>query len=125
LIGFILTIELDWPAFFNPIYRKNCTLTAGPYDERVWPVFSPDGKTLAYTAEIDGKWYVVNGKEKAGPYDDISYSLTFSPDGKTLAYRAEIDGELQSMLLFEGNEYIGSICNNSIIYFSNNQIFIE
>jgi roadblock/LC7 domain-containing protein len=96
----------------------------GPYDEYGWPVFSPDGKTLAYTAEIDGKWYFVNGKEKAGPYDEYGW-LTFSPDGKTLAYTAKIDGELQSILMFEGNEYIGSICNNSIIYFSNNQIFIE
>jgi len=97
---------------------------AGPYDKCDDLTFSPDGKTLAYTAKIDGKWYVVNGKEKAGPYEDI-WDIAFSPDGKTLAYKAKIDGEWQSMLLFEGNEYIGSICNNSIIYFSNNQIFIE
>src|SRR5574344_21225 len=95
---------------------------AGPYNWCCFLTFSPDGKTLAYQAIIDCEWYVIAGKEKAGPYN-WCVDLTFSPDGKTLAYRAEIDGELQSMLLFEGNEYIGSICNNSIIYFSNNQIF--
>jgi len=38
LIGFILTIELDWPAFFNPIYRKNCTLTI-LIDMNNWRIF--------------------------------------------------------------------------------------
>ena len=57
------------------------------------PNFSPDGKTLAYTAKIDGKWYVIAGKEKA-VHMNIYFSLTFSPDGKTLAYTAKIDGKL-------------------------------
>ena len=63
----------------------------------------PDGKTLAYSAEIDGKWYLFVGKEKAGPFDYV-YSPEFSPDGKNLAYSAEINGK---WYLFVGKEKAG------------------
>lgn len=63
----------------------------GPYDEVGGGkfTFSPDGKTIAYTAKKDDKWHVIKGKEKIGSYDDV-WGARFLSDNKTLAYVAEI-----------------------------------
>ncbi|TCW61870.1 WD40 repeat domain-containing protein [Treponema sp. J25] len=97
---------------------------AGPYDVVGRLTFSPDGKTLAYGAQIDNKWCVFAGKEKAGPYDGVGW-LTFSPDGKTLAYKAEIDEEYYTKILTNGKEYIGSTVNGVVIYVDNGTIYIK
>ena len=94
--GFVSTIKE-----YFVMYGKE---KIGPFDEVRLPYyFSPDGKTLAYCAEIDGKWYLYVGKEKIGPFDNVG-SFEFSPDGKTLAYEAEIDGKIY---LYVGKEKIG------------------
>jgi len=55
-------------------------------------VFGSDGRSHAYVAEKDEKWFIVaNGKE--GPPFDRVVSPMFSPDGKYLVYRARKDGK--------------------------------
>ncbi len=76
--------------------------------------FSPDGKTLAYNAKIDSKWYVIAGKEKAGPYDDV-IEFKFSSDGKTLAYTAQIN---YLWYIIAGNEKVGPYNYVSRLQFS-------
>ncbi|MEM1552873.1 MAG: hypothetical protein QXH03_09445, partial [Candidatus Bathyarchaeia archaeon] len=64
------------------------------------PVFSPDGKTVAYAAKEGGKWLVVVGEKRGRSFDAIMFSeidwlvsivreaptIIFSPDGKKVAY---------------------------------------
>lgn len=52
-------------------------------------------------------YYVITGKEKAGPYDNC-FDLVYSPDGKTLAYKALIDNDVYSFVLINGHQYLGS-----------------
>jgi Tol biopolymer transport system component len=63
----------------------------------VTPIFSPDGKHLAYAArKLDAKknnrWLVVED-EQEGPAFDAVFGLAFSPDGNHLAYVAKRDGK--------------------------------
>jgi roadblock/LC7 domain-containing protein len=53
------------------------------------PVFSPDGKQLAYAARLWMKWFIVVGDNRGPEFDDIGRPV-FSPDGKTVAYRADL-----------------------------------
>lgn len=94
----------------------------GAYDQADSPIFSPDGKSVAYRAEIDGKNYVIAGEEKAGPYDG-AMGLTYSPDGKTLAYWAEIDDEYTPYLLIDGTPCLGSICGGHAVYLKDDAIW--
>lgn len=63
--------------------------------------FSPDSISVAYAAEKNGKWFVVNNEDESMKFDKIS-SLTFSPDSKRFAFVAivgnksvaSIDGEI-------------------------------
>ncbi|GAG06172.1 unnamed protein product, partial [marine sediment metagenome] len=50
--------------------------------------FSPDGRSLAFEADVDEKAFVVkDGVRASGAYDEVSL-LTFSPDGLSLAWVA-------------------------------------
>lgn len=84
--GFISTIR----EYFVDIGND----TFGPFDDvSVYSFeYSPNGKSLAYKAKIDSKYYVFYDKEKFGPFDEKP-NLEFLPDGKTLAYEAKIDGK--------------------------------
>jgi len=53
------------------------------------PVFSPDGKRLAYIAQEGGQRFVVLDGKPGAKYEAVSKgTLTFSPDSKRLAYFA-------------------------------------
>lgn len=86
-------MSFPWVTEFS-LYRLGCCLRGdlpdtfqtysiadnektGPYDEVFSLEFSPDGKTLAYVAKIDGKWHIMVGNEKFGPYDDYIWFLNF------------------------------------------------
>ena len=102
----------------------NLLTNSGPYDGVGRLTFSPDGKTLAYRAQIDNKWYLIAGKGKAGPYDGVD-ELEFSPDGNTLTYYTKIEGEWYTKILINGKEYIGSTVNGVVIYVDNGTIYIK
>jgi hypothetical protein len=51
--------------------------------------FGPNGNTFAYSAERNGKWFVVRETGESDPYQQIeAESFAFSPDGEHFAYRA-------------------------------------
>ena len=57
------------------------------------PVFSPDSRTVAYSARHGEKESVVlNGRP--GPEFDSVGSLTFTPDSRKVAYRANVGQEV-------------------------------
>ncbi|HYL11749.1 MAG TPA: hypothetical protein VEV41_01865 [Terriglobales bacterium] len=71
------------------------------------PIFSPDGKRVAYAAQKGAKLFVVVDGKAGAEYDTIGGgTLVFSPDGKRVAYGARkganwlvvVDGQ-------EGAEY--------------------
>ncbi|MBI3726335.1 PD40 domain-containing protein [bacterium] len=57
------------------------------------PVFSPDGKTVAFRARKAGKWTIVAGTTASAPFDDVSAPV-FSQDGKKIAFGARAGREL-------------------------------
>jgi Tol biopolymer transport system component len=66
-------------------------------------VFSPDSKHLAYSAQRDGKWCLVNDGTEGPLYDAVGESMPiFSPDSKHVAYVAR-RGD-QWMLILDGKE---------------------
>jgi len=72
-------------------------LTKSPGDD-IAPVFSPDGKTIAFTSNRDGKWRIylmnVDGTNvraiTAGPMD---LTPTWSPDGNWLGFASTRGGQ--------------------------------
>src|SRR5438105_2168234 len=66
-------------------------------------IFSPDSKHLAYSAQRDGKWCIVNDGTEGPLYDVVGKSMPiFSPDSKHLAYVAKRAD--QWMLILDGKE---------------------
>jgi roadblock/LC7 domain-containing protein len=66
------------------------------------PIFSPDGKRVAYAAVIGDKQFVVVDGKEGKQYDGIVGSPIFSPDSKRVAYAAVI-GDKQFVVL-DGKE---------------------
>jgi len=77
--------------------KEPTLVTAGePFDGIAGgtPIFSPDGKRIAYIAGKDGRFIVVIDGENSVPYDGIvKGSLCFSPDSKHCAYAARRSGK--------------------------------
>lgn len=71
-----------------------------------FPVFSLDGKHVAYTMEKNDKQLVILDDHKNKPYEEVS-SLTFSPDGKHFAYIAKDEDNEYFVVLDnkEGEKY--------------------
>lgn len=57
------------------------------------PVFSPDGKRVAFVARVSAKWFVVLDGVRGKSYDRIIDVPVFSSDSKHLAYFAHVAGE--------------------------------
>lgn len=57
------------------------------------PVFSPDGKLLAYRARDDDGWNVIAGETRSAAYDEVG-PPQFSGDGKQVAFGARSGREL-------------------------------
>lgn len=55
-------------------------------------IFSKAGNSVAYKAERNGQYYVVNNGVAGKPYQEVS-DMTFSPDGKRLAYVSQSNGK--------------------------------
>ena len=67
------------------------------------PVFSPDGKRVAYSARKGGRWFVVVDGQAGPEYDGIMAGTpVFSPDGKRLAYVPEKGGKW--LVVVDGQE---------------------
>lgn len=86
-------------------YIVNCNIRRKMiYEELLYIVnrFSPDGKRSAYTAQKDGKWFVVTDGKEGEKYDDIITAPIFSPDGGLAVYPAKSKG--RELVVVEGNE---------------------
>jgi WD40 repeat protein len=59
------------------------------FDKVGIPKYSPDGTTLAFLAQSEGRWFVVVGEKMSGPYD-LVWDPVFNPDGQSLAFSAKI-----------------------------------
>jgi|GEM_PF-6096310 len=98
----------------------------GPMDSISNLTFSADGKSLAYTATINEKKYILlgkedkmEGKEKEGTYDNIK-NLNFLADGK-LMYVANVNYNDEGLYIFgEGKKLEHGIKSENLI-FSNNK----
>lgn len=55
--------------------------------------FSPDGRRVAYTAKINGKWHLIAGSRRSGSMDRIE-AFRFSQDGRKVAFGALLGREL-------------------------------
>lgn len=80
--------------------RRELTDSTSPYKEE-WPVFSPDGNTIAFVSdrESTSDIYIANIKTKAikritqsNAYGGL---VSWSPDGKKLAYYDRVEGTFQ------------------------------
>lgn len=76
-----------------------------PDVDAITPALSPDGKTLAYAANLDGTWdlYLLDlstGEVRARLTDTPAYdaSPSWSPDGRWLVYEAYLDDNLELLI---------------------------
>ena len=64
----------------------------GPYDGTIGGlIYSPDGKSVAFSMQKDGKSYIARDGVTGAPYDSVNPPL-YSPNGKSLAYVARKNG---------------------------------
>ncbi len=57
----------------------------GPYENIGLDLAVKDEGLVLFFAQIDGNWYLIAGKEKAGPYEAPGF-VTISPDYKKISY---------------------------------------
>jgi Tol biopolymer transport system component len=97
LIAVLLLVFMTIPfSINNSLAANSCEykVISNKYDNIDYPTYSPDGKSFAFVAEKDGKYFIVKDGGESDKYDDIdtfSYSPKYSPDGKSFAFIAEKD----------------------------------
>jgi len=77
----------------------------GTYGEVVDLGFSPDGRSLAYLAEVDGRWRLVKDGQEVGElyeYVDKLSGLARSPTGGSVAYAARKPGHRGYCVIRDG-----------------------
>ncbi len=62
------------------------------FDEVGKPVFSPDGKRIAYRVREGDKWFIIVDGKKGEKFDKVGDPV-FSPDGRRIAYVAWESGK--------------------------------
>lgn len=68
-----------------PLFRRYPDQGGAEFDEIGLVVPSADEQRLAFTGRKAGRWYVVLGDRKRGPFDGVA-SLQWTPDGQSLAF---------------------------------------
>lgn len=92
----------------------------GPFDYVGSFVFSPNGKTVAFQAKINGKWYLYEkGKKRVGPFDGIRIpmwnektKIGYFYDDSNLIYSASVN---HSCYIYAGSKEIGPF-NTELIW---------
>ena len=89
---------------YDPQRLPLSPITPPDYDA-LTPALSPDGRTLAYAARLDGSWdlYLLDlatGEIRARLTDTPAYDAapSWSPDGKWLVYEAYLDDNLELLI---------------------------
>lgn len=85
--------------------RRLIILDGSPGPEFDWtgkPIFSPDGKRVAYGAQSGDKYLVVLDSQSSPEYDWYG-NIKFSPDGERVAYMAK--SGYKSFLVVDGQIY--------------------
>src|SRR5262249_35515936 len=54
-------------------------------------VFAPDGSRLAYPAMLEGRWWMIVGEERLGPWEDVA-EPRFGGNGRRFAFLARAPG---------------------------------
>ena len=103
------------------IYGKE---KVGPFDEVLYFDSSPDGKTLAYDAIVDGENYIFIGKEKVNWFYRNGITLfKFSADGKVVEISSPPGPSKR--VFFDSQTYTGSICAGKVVYIKDGKIMLR
>ena len=88
------------------IGQRPVALTHTPW-AKATPVWSPDGKSLAYSSDQDGAMAVYIRNVRTGatrrltaPFTGAQAKLAWSPDGKKIAFESALDSEAGSQALY-------------------------
>ncbi|QEE18076.1 PD40 domain-containing protein [Promethearchaeum syntrophicum] len=94
------------------------------------PVFSPDGKRLAYFVVRGGKQYMCIDGKFDGPYDGFVSSVVFSPDSNHYAYAGKlgnviyivVDGKKNSSYMGSYNDIFYSEDSKHVVFVVNKKV---
>ena len=92
----------------------------GPFDNVRSFIFSPNGKTVAFQAKINGKWYLYEkDKKRVGPFDEIRIpmwnektKIGYFYDDSSLIYSTRVN---HSCYIYAGSKKIGPF-NTELIW---------
>jgi hypothetical protein len=108
-------------------YKKNIYTENkewGPFDKISFIEFSPDGKTLAFTAKTGNDWYIYTENEKYGPFTQIK-ECKFSADSSAISFKALNNKLWTSYIIYKGKLRTGSISNEKKVYLDGAAVVVE